>query len=130
MLVEGLVLAWTTRARKLREWAAAEEAAKAWEAAANELDATLTETEQELLNLQQAAQRSGYSSDHLGRLVREGKIANAGRQHAPRIKTGDLPRKPGRVSDDGMTEHAVASKEFIARSFLSAAKGEDGGRAA
>jgi len=48
----------------------------------------------ELLNLRTAARESGYSADHLGRLVHEGKIPNAGRPHAPRIRRADLPRKP------------------------------------
>ncbi len=34
-----------------------------------------------------------YSADHLGRLVREGKLPNAGREGAPRIRLQDLPRK-------------------------------------
>jgi len=45
------------------------------------------------LNLREAAEESGYSADHLGRLVREGKIPNAGRPNAPRIRRADLPRK-------------------------------------
>ncbi len=45
------------------------------------------------LHLRDAARESGYSADHLGRLVREGKIPNVGRPHAPRIRRGDLPRK-------------------------------------
>jgi len=47
------------------------------------------------LNLQQAAEESGYSADHLGRLVKDGEIPNAGRTKAPRILRKDLPRKPG-----------------------------------
>jgi len=46
------------------------------------------------LTLRQAALESGYSPDHLGRLVREGKIPNAGRPRAPRILRRDLPRRP------------------------------------
>jgi hypothetical protein len=50
----------------------------------------------DLLNLQQASQESGYSADHLGRLVRAGTIPNAGRPNAPKIRRRDLPRKaPG-----------------------------------
>lgn len=45
------------------------------------------------LSLAEAARRSGYSADHLGRLVRQGKIPNAGRPNAPRIRLSDLPRK-------------------------------------
>jgi hypothetical protein len=39
---------------------------------------------------------SGYSADHLGELVREGKIPNAGRKNAPLIRRLDLPMKAGR----------------------------------
>ncbi|MDE2782551.1 MAG: hypothetical protein OXK77_06320, partial [Gemmatimonadota bacterium] len=41
----------------------------------------------------EAARESGYSADHLGRLVRDGRIPNAGRPGAPRIARTDLPRK-------------------------------------
>lgn len=46
-----------------------------------------------ILNLAEAAETSGYSADYLGRLVRSGAIPNAGRNHAPRIRMEDLPRK-------------------------------------
>jgi hypothetical protein len=56
--------------------------------------ASLTQGEAEaLLNLQHASQESGYSADHLGRLIRDGTIPNAGRPNAPKIRRGDLPRK-------------------------------------
>ena len=45
------------------------------------------------MTLAQAAVASGYSADHLGREVREGRIPNAGRPHAPRIRRANLPRK-------------------------------------
>jgi hypothetical protein len=47
----------------------------------------------ELLNLTQAALRSGFSPDTLGKLVRQGKLANLGRRNAPRVRAADLPRK-------------------------------------
>jgi predicted DNA-binding transcriptional regulator AlpA len=46
-----------------------------------------------LLTLTQAAHVSGYSADHLGRLVRIGELTNYGRSHAPRVRSGDLPRR-------------------------------------
>ena len=56
--------------------------------------AQLTQAEAEAtLSLGEASQRSGYSVEHLGRLVRKGTISNAGRKGAPRIRVSDLPRK-------------------------------------
>ena len=45
------------------------------------------------MSLSEAARRTGYSSDHLGRLIREGKVHNAGRKGSPRIRLGDLPKR-------------------------------------
>ena len=50
------------------------------------------------LTLREAAEVSGYSADHLGRLVRHGKLRNAGRAGSPRIAPNDLPMKPGAVA--------------------------------
>lgn len=46
-----------------------------------------------VLTLRQAATQTGYSVDHLARLVRQGRIPNAGRHSAPRIRVGDLPQR-------------------------------------
>ena len=50
----------------------------------------------EPLSLTEAARRYGYSPDHVGRLVRAGKLPNAGRKNAPRVLGRDLVthRKP------------------------------------
>ncbi len=47
----------------------------------------------EELTLTEAARRSGNSAGHLGRLVRQGKLPNAGRKYAPKIRVGDLPKR-------------------------------------
>jgi hypothetical protein len=47
------------------------------------------------ISLTEAAVRTGYSADHLGRLVRQGKIRNLGRKGAPRVLAMDLPRRLG-----------------------------------
>jgi hypothetical protein len=44
----------------------------------------------EALSLTEAAERTGYSAQHLGRLVRQGRLPNAGRKNAPRIRLSDL----------------------------------------
>lgn len=46
-----------------------------------------------VLTLKAAAEQSGYSVEHLARLVRQGRIPNAGRLSAPRIRAADLPTR-------------------------------------
>jgi len=84
--------AWRTRAADLRLHDATG-AATAYERAADELERAQRAAAVEALTLQQAATESGYSIDHIGRLVADGNIENIGRKGAPRIRRGDLPRK-------------------------------------
>ncbi len=76
--------------------------ARLWQYAAVELEAALKAVGDETLTLVEAAALSGYSADHLGHLVRHGKLRNVGRKNAPRIRRADLPIKsptrPGRPS--------------------------------
>ncbi len=50
---------------------------------------------EEPLTIAQASAESGYSAEHVARMVRQGLIPNQGRKRAPRIRRADLPRKPG-----------------------------------
>jgi hypothetical protein len=50
------------------------------------------------LTLLEAAQLSNYSPDHLARLIRNGKLVNVGRKHAPRVLEKDLPKRLTRAS--------------------------------
>ena len=90
--VEGLPADWRRRAKSLRRYGG-DTPAVAIERCADDLDATLAERDETTLSLVEAARESGYTRDHLGRLVRDGKIPNAGRPGAPRIARVDLPRK-------------------------------------
>ena len=90
--VEGLPADWRRKAKSLRRYGG-ETPATAIERCAEELEATLVERDETTLSLVEAARESGYSRDHLGRLVRDGKIPNAGRPNAPRIARRHLPRK-------------------------------------
>ncbi|MDE2878431.1 hypothetical protein [Candidatus Palauibacter soopunensis] len=90
--VEGLPAAWRRRAKSLRRYGG-ETPATAIERCADDLEATLVERDETTFSLVEASRESGYSADHLGRLVRDGKIPNAGRPGAPRIALKDLPRK-------------------------------------
>ena len=90
--VEGLPADWRRQAKSLRRYGG-ETPATAIERCADDLEATLVERDETTFSLVEAARESGYSADHLGRLVRDGKIPNAGRPGAPRIALKDLPRK-------------------------------------
>lgn len=99
---------WRALANDLRPYAPG--AAAAWENAALELEQALRAAELEPLKLRDAARESGYSEDHLGELLRQGKITNAGRPHAPRILRRDLPKKPGGNILASVTRDAAASR--------------------
>ena len=68
--------------------------ARIWQIAAAELDEAQRALGAETLTLAEAARESGYSQDHLGSLIRGGKLPNAGRLHVPLIRRSDLPIKP------------------------------------
>ena len=82
---------WRGRAEMLKPYAPA--GAQAFEDAAAELDSALFSHDMEAMNLKQAAEESGYSAEHLGRLLKAGKLPNAGKKGAPKLLRKDLPRK-------------------------------------
>ena len=90
--VETLPATWRRQAKALRQYGG-DTPAVALESCAAELEATLRKRDETTLSLTEAARESGYSADHLGRLVRDGRIPNAGRPGAPRIACSHLPRK-------------------------------------
>ena len=87
-----LVSEWRSAAKLFREHEQAATAV-AYEKCADALEDVLAQENEAALTLQEAASESGYSADHLGRMVREGRIPNAGEPNAPRIAKKDLPRK-------------------------------------
>src|SRR5579872_6104758 len=60
---------------------------------ANELESSVREQAERVLTLREASLESGLSVDHLGRQVRLGRLVNAGRKGAPRVRAGDVPHK-------------------------------------
>ena len=77
--------------------------------------------EQQPLTLEEAAALSGYSREHLGRLVRVGTVPNRGRLGAPRVYAGDLPIKATRqLASRGPRTYDPATD---ARSLVSRRKG-------
>jgi len=87
---------WRERAETLRTYGDPN-SARLWDIAAVELERATQLFTAETLSLTEAARASGYTADHLGSLVKRGKIPNAGRTNAPRIRRSDLPpnKRPG-----------------------------------
>ena len=84
---------------------------------ADQLEAVLGRQHSEILTLREAARESGYSADHLGRMIREGAIPNAGRPGAPKIRRSAVPRKASELTKMGPTSTLRASKAAIVRSI-------------
>jgi hypothetical protein len=108
--LNALATAWRDRAGQLRAWAGAEGAARAWQAAAVELETAIREAAGETLTLSDAARESGYAPRTLRQMVAEGKLPNAGRRNAPRIKRADLPRRPSKATATGYDAAADAAR--------------------
>ena len=114
--IQGLAGLWRSEAATLRRRGASAQA-ELLESCATDLDRGIEELQLEPLNLTEASDLSGYSTDHLGRLVREGKIPNAGRPGAPRIARGDLPITAGVVRRPPSLQ---ISRTEVVRSAISA----------
>jgi hypothetical protein len=94
----GLLDRWQEEARLFRRRGAAA-LAECVESMVTELERALQAETDDELNLNEAATRSGYSADHLRRLVRERRIQAFRRGRRLFFRRGDLPRKP--VEFDG-----------------------------
>jgi hypothetical protein len=86
--------------------------ARGMEWAAGQFRAALEAEGDEELTLSQAAERSGYSEDHLCRLIRTGRIPDLrpARRGPIRIRAGDLPLKPGAGQIPHADAHGLASR--------------------
>lgn len=86
---------WRELKEQLASIGALVDPAKLLELCAQQLETGLRAAENDVLTLQDAARESGMHADTLRHLISKGKLPNAGRKGAPRIRRGDLPRKPG-----------------------------------
>ncbi len=90
---------WRAQAAILRLRGADPQAATL-ESCAADLETYERERELEAITLTQAAAESGYSYSALQKMVGQGIIPNAGKPHSPRLRRGDLPKKPGALRGD------------------------------
>ena len=97
MTRHDFVIKWRARRDELARLGAQVDGAKLCDEALADFDAVITAEDEALLGLHDAAARSGYSSDHLRRLHRLGKLP--ARRDGRRLffRVGDLPKKPNVV---------------------------------
>jgi len=91
-LFDALIARWRSEAELLRRYGD-DAMARMCEMHAREVEDVFESSGAEPLTLSQASVESGFSADHLGRLLRDGALPNAGRRGAPRIRRADLPAK-------------------------------------
>jgi hypothetical protein len=116
MTRDELLGKWRAEAETMRRRGVLADGAALCDEILRDVEGVLRSEEEQLLTLEQAAERSGYSVEHLGRMVREGRIRNAGRKGSPRIRAGDLPRRPKSIPATGSASDRVAiARAIVAR---------------
>lgn len=94
--IAELPSAWLEEAVRMERYGASAQA-RVLKECANDLERAMKAVADRLLSLSEAADASGYSADHLGRLVRQGRIPNVGRRNKPLVREGDLPRRAAKL---------------------------------
>ncbi|HZS57724.1 MAG TPA: hypothetical protein VFA43_00540 [Gemmatimonadaceae bacterium] len=129
MGLDDFLRRWTARRDELAGLRASVEAAPLIDQILTELRDEVADHEEATLTLSDAALRSGYSRDHLARLVRQHRIPNRGRRGAPRVRLGALPIRPGaRANDDADPAPRCYDPLTDARSLASRRLGASNGR--
>ncbi|MEX2109712.1 MAG: hypothetical protein WD802_03845 [Gemmatimonadaceae bacterium] len=69
-------------------------------------DLTALSSNETRVSLSVASERTGYSADHLSRLIKSGKLTDYGRKHAPRVKVSECPQKSSIAIRTGLPYNA------------------------
>jgi hypothetical protein len=110
---------WTAKRDVFAEAGALVDGARLLDHVLADVEAVFASEEAETLTVAEAARESGYTRDHVARLIRSGTIPNAGRPRAPRVRRGDLPRKPSKLPTPPPHPHLVGADPVqVARSVV------------
>ena len=96
--LDALRTKWRARRDEFARFRASVDGATLCDEMLAELDRAILARDDDTLTLNEASTVSGYTVDHLARLIRHGRIPNSGRRGAPRIRVRDIPVRPGRVA--------------------------------
>lgn len=103
------------KAAELRDSFGGEAVARALEWAAGRVEVALQATGHALLSLEEASDLSGYSTEHLARLVRSGRIPDMrppGSKGRIYVQASDLPMRPRQSHTPHADVHELASRLF------------------
>ena len=84
---------WRNRATEIEPYAPP--VALALRTCADELEKHEQEGDGELISVAQAAIETGWSVDGIGGMIADGRVPNHGTKRRPKVRRGDIPRKPG-----------------------------------
>ena len=98
LCIGSVIERWTERANEWKKLDVSVKGAPLAEEIIADLEAIAAGTNSEELTVTQAAEATGYTADHIGRLVREGKLTNYGRKGAPRVRRSELPKRINAVA--------------------------------
>ncbi len=112
-----LPLQFRENAATARRLAGSDVAARVWEEAARLAEEHLHGASLEPLHLSEAADESGYTRNHLRRMLRDSTLPNAGTDGEPLILRMHLPRKPG-FGVDQKPVRAASSRMQAARAVI------------
>lgn len=107
--MQNLVIQWRNEAALYRKRGATS-LAEMVESFAADLEAAIQLQELEALTIREGVAVSGYSYSALQKLLASGELENVGSKGSPRIRRGDLPRKPGRIQNDDFAERVLLSR--------------------
>ena len=117
-IVERAAADLRAEAARHREDFGNESTARTLEWAADKVEAALRDAGDELLSLEEAFERSGYSQQHLCRMIKEGQIPDLrppGSRGRILIRACDLPIKPNKPHIPDADEHGLASRLLRAK---------------
>jgi hypothetical protein len=117
-LISRVTARWRSETEILHRRGADEQAA-VLESCASELQDEGRLFSLESLSLGQAEAESGFSYSALQKMVSEGTIPNVGKKGAPRVRRGDLPKKPGADKEANHGEPTLATRVLVGRSIVS-----------
>ena len=106
---------WSAQLERFRQLDAHVRGATVCEEVLTDFRAVQLALSDELLNLDQAAEESGYSVDHLSRLVRSGKLPDRrtpGSHGRIVLRRSDLPHKPKARHSRDADVHDLASRLY------------------